>query len=90
MMPKKRTKDLIISEILKVCINGVSITSLSHKANLNSKVARPHLNNLIKKGFVDAVNDGTRINYKTTPKGLKIKERFERFQSELDALYACV
>lgn len=89
-MPKKRTNDQILSEILKICMNGATKTRIVYQANLNFKTAKPYLDNLTKNGFVEADHYGSKIVYRTTPKGLDLKGRFEQFHGELDKLYACV
>ncbi len=88
MISNRRTNDQIISEILKICVNGTSKTRIVYQVNLNFRTAKPYLDNLMKSGFVEAVHDGSRIIYRTTPKGLELKGKFEQFHSELDNLYA--
>jgi len=88
MRAKRRTNDLITSQILRVCANGASKTSIVYQANLNSASAKPYLDNLINNGFVEVVPEGSRIIYKTTPKGLELSDKFRQFHSEIDKLYA--
>ncbi len=88
MRAKRRTNDLIASQILKVCVNGASKTRIVYQANLNSVSAKPYLNNLINNGFMEVVPEGSRIIYKTTPKGLELKNKFKQFHSEMDKLHA--
>ena len=90
MIPKKRTNDQIFSEILKICMDGATKTRIVYQANLNFRTAKPYLDKLMKNGFIEAVRDGSRVIYKTTPQGLDLKGRFEQFHGELDKLYACV
>jgi predicted transcriptional regulator len=90
MNSKRRTNDLIVSQILKVCAHGVSKTKIVYQANMNFITVRPYLDNLMKSGCIEAVHEGSRTLYKTTPKGMELKERFERFQSEISEIYACV
>jgi predicted transcriptional regulator len=89
MKLKRRTSDLIVSQILKVCVNGASKTKIVYQANMNFITVKPYLDKLIKTGCIEIVHEGSRILYKTTPKGMNLKERFERFQSEIGELYAC-
>jgi len=42
MNQKRRTNDIIASEILKLCMNGASKTRIIHKANLNFLSAKSH------------------------------------------------
>ena len=90
MTSKKRTNDLIASEILKICVNGASKTRIVYQANLNFFSAKHYLDRFIERGLLEAIPEGSRIVYKTTPKGMDMKERFEKFQSEIGELYACV
>jgi predicted transcriptional regulator len=90
MTSKKRTNDVIASEILKICVNGANKTRIVYQANLNFFSAKPYLDRFIERGLLEAIPEGSRIVYKTTPKGMDLKERLERFQSEIGELYACV
>ena len=88
MRARRRTNDLIASQILKVCVNGASKTKIVYQANLNSVSAKPYLDKLINNGFMEVVPEGSRVVYKTTRKGLELKEKFKEFNSEIDKLYA--
>lgn len=88
MKAKRRTNDLIASQILKVCANGASKSRIVYQANLNSVSAKPYLDNLINNGFMEVVPQGSRIIYKTTQKGLEMNNIFKQFHSEMDKLYA--
>ena len=87
MRSKRRTSDLITSQILKVCVNGASKTRIVYQANLNSESAKPYLDNLINSGFMEVVPEGSKFIYKTTPKGLEMKKKFMQLHSEMDKLY---
>ena len=90
MASKKRTNDAIASEILKICVNGAVKTRIVYQANLNFLSAKPYLDRFIERGLLEVIPMGSRIVYKTTPKGMDLKERFERFQSEIGEFHACV
>jgi predicted transcriptional regulator len=90
MIPKRRTNDLIASEILKICANGATKTRIVYQANLNFLTVKPYLDDLARGGFIEVVPERARTIYMTTPKGLELKERFEQFHSEMDRLYAGV
>ena len=90
MTSKRRTNDLIVSQILKICMPGASKTRIVYQANLNFMTANPYLDNLARNGCLEAVPNGSRIVYKTTPKGMELKERFEQYQSSIGELYAGV
>ena len=86
MTSKKRTNDLVALEILKICVNGASKTRIVYQANLNFSTAKPYLDRFTERGFLEVIPMGSRIAYKTTPKGMDLKERLERFQSEIGEL----
>jgi predicted transcriptional regulator len=86
MTSKKRTNDVIASEKLKICVNGASKTRIVYQANLNFLTVKPYLDRFTERGFLEAIREGSRIVYKTTPKGMDLKEQFERFQSEIGEL----
>ena len=88
MSSKRRTNDLIVSQILKLCVPGASKTRVVYQANLNFLTVNPYLDNLIKNECIETVREGSRVVYKTTPKGMDLKERFEQFHSAIDELYA--
>ena len=90
MISKRRTNDQIFSEILKICVNGAGKTKIVYQANLNFRTAKPYLDKLMNNGFIEAVRDGSKVIYKTTPKGLDLKGRFDQFHGDLDKLYAFV
>jgi len=85
---RRRTNDLIASQILKLCINGASKTRILYQANLNYLMAKQYLDNLMKHGFIAKEGTGSRITYRTTCKGAEYKEKFEQLQADLDGLYA--
>ena len=90
MLSKKRTHNLIISEILRVCADGAGKTKIVHQANLNFKMAESYLDNLRRNGYIETFSNGSKNIYKTTPKGLELKGKFDQFHSELDKFYASV
>ncbi len=52
---------------------GASKTRVVYQANLNFLTVNPYLNNLIKNECIEAVHEGSRVVYKTTPKGMDLK-----------------
>ncbi len=90
MSLKRRTNDKIASEILKLCMNGASKTRIVYQANLNSASAKPYIEHLINNGLVEAVSAGSKVIYKTTPKGAELTRVFNEFHSEMDKIFACV
>jgi predicted transcriptional regulator len=83
----KRSKDMIISQILDICINGASKTRIVYQANLNFRTINPYLELLTKNELINVKKEQT-IIYKTTPKGLDLLDNFKQIQSELSATEA--
>ena len=90
MPSQRRSRNSITSEILRICSKGATKTKIVYQANLNFLTVKPYLDNLTKKGFVEVVPQGSKVTYRTTPKGWELKERFEQFHSEMDKLYVNV
>lgn len=90
MNSRRRTSDLITSQILKLCVDGASKTRIVYQTNLNSTSAKPYIDHLINNGFMEAIPVGSRVIYKTTHKGQELTKKFNQFHSEMDKLYACV
>ena len=80
----KRSRDMIISQILDICINGASKTRIVYQANLNIRTINPYIELLTKNGLINVKKEQT-IIYKTTPKGLDLLDNFKQIQSELSA-----
>ncbi|MGD0954022.1 MAG: winged helix-turn-helix domain-containing protein [Methanotrichaceae archaeon] len=78
----KRSRDMIISQILDICINGASKTRIVYQANLNFRTINPYIELLTKNGLINVKKEQT-IIYKTTPKGLDLLDNFKQIQSEL-------
>ena len=82
MTSKKRTNSLIASEILKICVNGANKTRIVYQANLNFLTAKPYLDRFTERGFLEAIPEGSRIVYKTTPKGIDLKSNSRGFKAK--------
>ena len=50
----KRSKDLIISQILLVCAKGANKTRIVYQANLNFRTVDPYLKLLMERGLINA------------------------------------
>lgn len=87
-MASKRDQNLVTAQILEICADGANKTRVIYQANLNSMIGTQYLNNLAKNGFVQAIPDGSRFIYKTTPKGQVLKERLGEYQTMMDQLYS--
>jgi len=68
-MPKRRSKDQIIAQILATCQEeSVNKTKVVYQANLNFRVVVPYLDLLIVNGLLEA-SAGKFPLYRTTAKG---------------------
>jgi len=84
---KRRSDDVIVSQILGICTTGAGKTRILYQANLNSFRVNQFLEKLVKNGFVAEVPRGARISYKTTFKGEELKEKLDRLQNEIEELH---
>ena len=80
----KRSRDVIISQILDICLIGTSKSQIIKKAELNYRTAGPYLDLLTKNGLLRTV-EGRIVTYETTAKGCDLLERFKHIQSELSS-----
>jgi predicted transcriptional regulator len=78
----KRSRDMIISQILDICIDGASKTKIVYQANLNFRTINPYLELLTKNDLINVKKEQT-IIYKTTPRGLSLLDNFKQIQNEL-------
>jgi len=82
----KRSKDMIISQILDICADGASKTRIVYQANLNFRTVNPYIELLTKNGLLEIASKPATI-YKTTQKGMKMLKDFKSIQNELPDLY---
>jgi predicted transcriptional regulator len=80
----KRSRDVIISQILDICVKGASKTRIVYQVNLNFRTINPYLDLLTKNGLIDVKREQTLI-YETTPRGLDLLDNFKQIQSELSS-----
>jgi len=52
----KRSRDVIISKILDICIEGAHKTKIVYQANLNFRTVNPYIELLTKNGMINAKN----------------------------------
>ena len=79
----KRSRDIIMSNILKICIDGACKTKIVYQANLNFRTVRPYIELLTTKGMINAKTDSKFVVYETTARGLKLLDNFKQVQNEL-------
>lgn len=80
----KRSRDVIISQILDICIKGASKTRIVYQANLNFRTISPYLDLLTKNGLINVKKEQNLI-YETTPRGLDLLDNFKQIQNELSS-----
>ncbi len=84
-MRERRSKDRIIYEILKICAEGENITKVVYQANTNFTTIRAYLDMLMKNDLVEILQ-GVPVLYRTTQKGIVMRDRLRTFHQELDGL----
>ena len=79
-MVKKRTRLEVIKDLLLVLRNEhkVKITHLIYKSNLSSGSIRPYIDDLVKNGLIEEVDNSGKKYYQITQKGNKFLEDFNR------------
>lgn len=90
MRPRRRNNEIITSEILKICMDGATKTQIVYQANLNFMSAKPYIEQLTNNGLIEAVPKGSRVIYKTTPKGAELTRVYRESHSEMGRLLADV
>ena len=80
----KRSRDVIILQILDICIKGASKTRIVYQANLNFRTINPYLDLLTKNGLINVKKEQNLI-YETTPRGLDLLDNFKQIQNELSS-----
>ncbi len=84
-MRERRSKDRIIYEILRICADGANITRVVYQANTNFTTIRACLDMLIKNDLVEVL-EGSPVRYKTTQKGIAMRNLLRTLHQELDDL----
>jgi predicted transcriptional regulator len=73
----KRSRFEILAEILKLAAgNGVNITRIVYRTNLNFKIARLYINYLIEKEMIEKIEDNGKTKFRTTEKGKNFVEKY--------------
>ncbi len=81
----RRGKNVIISEILNICIDGASKSRIVHQVNLNFKNINPYLDLLTKNNLIK-VRLGNEMLYETTDRGMILLESYNRIRNEISEL----
>ena len=78
----KRSKHVIISEILDICKDGANKTRIVYQANLNFKTVDPYIDLLVKNDLLE-VKQEKNVLYETTHKGKRMLDDFKQINSQL-------
>jgi predicted transcriptional regulator len=81
----KRSRNMIVSQILDICKDGACKTRIVYQANLNFRTINPYIDLLTKNRLIE-VKQGKNVSYKTTHKGLLLLEDFQHINSQLSEL----
>jgi len=84
-MRERRSRDRIILEILTLCSEGKNVTGIVYGANTNFTTIRAYLDLMIENDLIESLQGSPKL-YKTTHKGLAMKERLKTLQEELDEI----
>jgi predicted transcriptional regulator len=82
MQMLKRSKHVIISEILDICKDGANKTRIVYQANLNFRTVDPYIDLLIKNNLLE-IKQKKNVSYETTDKGKKMLDDFKQIDSQL-------
>ena len=81
----KRSKHVILSQILDICKEGACKTKIVYQANLNFRTVNPYIDLLIKNNLLE-VKQGEPILYETTDRGMHLLDDFKQINSQLSEL----
>jgi len=87
-MTSKRNPNVVTAQILGICSDGASKTRVIYQANVNATTGAQYLDNLIKDGYIETIQKGSRLIYKTTPKGMELQDKLAQIKSMMDHLYS--
>ncbi len=78
----KRSRHIIISQILNICVKGASKTRIVYQANLNFRTVNPYIDMLTENGLLN-IKQGPTVLYETTERGMELLENLKQIQSQL-------
>ena len=84
-MPDRRSRDVILAQILDTCREAASKTKIVYACNLNFKNAGLYLATLTKNNLIEKA-EGRRTLYKTTEMGLETLENFRHLHDLVSEL----
>lgn len=82
-MKIRRTQYEIFWEILIHCKTPKTYTSIIHKCNLNSKIAKDHLDFLLDKKYLSSNKDEKKTLYETNRKAQEFLDLFSKLYQNL-------
>lgn len=81
----KRSREVIIAEILEICSDGATKTRIVYQANLNFRTVVPYLDLLTNGELLVRSKNDSGI-FKTTSKGIKLLKELKFIQGELNEI----
>jgi len=84
-MRARRSKDQIIVEILNICEKGENLTNIVYRSSISFTAIKAYLAVLMKNDLLICQEGSPRI-YKTTPKGLAMRDRLEGLHKLMEGL----
>ncbi len=81
----RRSRPMIILQILSVCDNGANKTRIVYNANLNFKVVNHYIDLLTTKGLITEKQGSPRY-YETTERGKDLLESLRLIDRELNQI----
>jgi len=84
-MRARRSKDQIVMEILSMCEKGENITRIVYRTNTSFAIIKGYLSLLMKNDLLICQEHSPRI-YKTTEKGLAMRDRLEGLHKLMEGL----
>jgi predicted transcriptional regulator len=78
----KRSKHVIISQILDICKEGACKTKIVYQVNLNFRTVNPYIDLLVKNNLIEITHEKN-VQYKTTDRGMNLLDDFKQINSQL-------
>ncbi len=85
-MARRRNQVTIALNILDVCSTGATKSKIECQANLNSLTVNPYLEILKNNGLLEETPKGSKVIYRTTPKGLEWRKRLKQSVTLLEEI----
>jgi predicted transcriptional regulator len=81
---KRRDRLYIISEVLTIAKEGTLKTQIMYKANLSFAQLNEYISFLVKIKLLEVITEDDKTIYKTTAKGIRYLQNYEKIASLLD------